>query len=61
MSSVNQFEQINSDKVRERVREDGKQAVKQAVEKVVGDLSSRGFDPAQVRPLVKEGAAEALK
>lgn len=61
MSSVNQFEQINSEKVREQVRKDGREATERAIETVTKTLTDRGFDPAQVRPLVKEGAADAAK
>ena len=53
-------EQINSDKVRDRVRQDGYEAVREAIGTATKKLTDRGFDPAQVRPLVKEGAKKAL-
>jgi uncharacterized protein (UPF0297 family) len=53
-------EQINSDKVRQRVKQDGKEAVREAINTVTKKLTDRGFDPAQVKPLVKEGAKEAI-
>jgi hypothetical protein len=52
-------EQINSDKVREQVRRDGYDAAKQAIDTATKKLTDRGFDPGQVRTLVKEGAKKA--
>lgn len=53
-------EQINSDKVRDRVRQDGYEAAREAINTATKKLTDRGFDPAQVRPLVKEGAKKAI-
>lgn len=52
-------EQINSDKVRDRVRQDGYEAVKEAIGGATKKLTDRGFDPGQVKTLIKEGARQA--
>lgn len=52
-------EQINSDKVREQVRKDGYEATREAINVATKKLTDRGFEPAQVRKLVKEGAEKA--
>jgi hypothetical protein len=52
-------EKINSDKVREQVRQDGYNAAKQAIDGATKKLTDRGFDAGQVRQLVKEGVKRA--
>ena len=57
---VNQFERINSDKVRDLIKQDGYDAVKRAIETTKEGLTKRGFDPKETEPLIKEGARRAL-
>lgn len=52
-------EKINSDKVRDNVRLDGYNAAKQAIDTATKKLTDKGFDAAQVRTLIKEGARKA--
>ena len=55
------FEKINSDKVRDRIKQDSFDAVKRAIDTVKTDLGKRGFDPKETEPLIKEGARKAVQ
>jgi hypothetical protein len=60
MSENCNFERINSDKVREKIIQDGRDAGRQAIEKEVRRLSeTHHFDPSEVTPLIRKGVGEA--
>ncbi len=54
------FERADSDKVRDRIRQDASTAVQKAIEGVQSDLTGRGFSPKEIAPIIVEGADEAV-
>lgn len=55
------FESISSDKVRSNIRQAGFTATRDLIEKQTREFADRGFDPDEIRPLIREGAKEATK
>lgn len=54
------FERINSDKVREKIIQDGRDAGRKAIETEVRRLANdHHFDPSEVTPLIRKGVGEA--
>ena len=58
---MDNVEKITSDKVRERVVQDGLEAGRQAIKEATKKLTDRGFSPAEVAPLIKEGVKQAAR
>lgn len=54
-------EHIGTQKVYDRIKKDGFNAGRQAIEKATKELTDRGFDRAEILPIIKEGVADAIK